>query len=324
MPAIIFVFTSQTGISLSYLVQISLSLILLPALASRAVARIPINPVLPINLGFFLVTYTVIGLNHGALWQGSATVAAIALACTFANALRTGSRPSVSFRRPGRDRLFHSPHIHKTALSLNKGRARLKGRYCLSIKDDLAYLKSIRIFIGLSVFIFGLTTVVGYYAAAVDPELASNWTKELEMLKWILDQPPILIMMIIFLKNLLASAMAMLLGLGLGLIPLLVVTSNGFLLGIVGYATVQKAGWIFLAAGILPHGIIELPVVLISIAIGFRLGYLLALTLAKEKADLSGEIRMAFHFLVRYVAPLLFLAAAIETFITPIAISVVT
>ncbi|MEI8004507.1 MAG: stage II sporulation protein M [Methanothrix sp.] len=194
----------------------------------------------------------------------------------------------------------------------------------MSIKDDLAYLKSIRIFIGLSVFIFGLTTVMGYFAAAVDPEMASNWTKELEMLKWILDQPPILIMMIIFLKNLLASAMAMLLGLGLGLIPLLVVTSNGFLLGIVGYAAVQKAGILFLAAGILPHGIIELPVVLISIAIGFRLGYLLAMTLAKENVDLSGETRMAIHFLVRIVAPLLFLAAAIETFITPIAISVVT
>jgi len=194
----------------------------------------------------------------------------------------------------------------------------------LSIKDDLAYLKSIRIFIGLSAFIFGLTTVMGYYAAAVDPELASNWTKELQMLKWILDQPPLLIMVIIFLKNLLACAMAMLLGLGLGLIPLMVVTSNGFLLGIVGYAAVQKAGWLFLLAGILPHGIIELPVVLVCIAIGFRLGYLLALTLAKEKADLSDETRIAIHFLVRYVAPLLFLAAAIETFITPIAISVVT
>jgi stage II sporulation protein M len=65
-------------------------------------------------------------------------------------------------------------------------------------------------------------------------------------------------------------------------------------------------------------------VVLVSIAIGFRLGYLLALTLAKEKVDISGETRMAIHFLWRWVAPLLFLAAAIETFITPIAISVVT
>jgi stage II sporulation protein M len=162
---------------------------------------------------------------------------------------------------------------------------------------------------------------MGYYTAQVDPEFASSWSQELEMLKWIMDQPPLLIMVIIFLKNLLASAMAALLGVGLGLMPLMVVTSNGFLLGIVGYGVVQKAGWLYLAAGILPHGIIELPVVLVSIAIGFRLGHLLALSILREKADLSGEARVAVRFLVRWVAPLLFLAAAIETFITPFAIS---
>ena len=104
----------------------------------------------------------------------------------------------------------------------------------------------------------------------------------------------------------------------------MVVSSNGFLLGIVGYGAVEKAGISFLLAGILPHGIIELPVVLVSIAIGFRLGYLLALTLAREKVNLSGEIKTAFHILMRWVAPLLFLAAIIETFITPFVISVVT
>ncbi len=191
----------------------------------------------------------------------------------------------------------------------------------MSIKDDTAYLNSIRMYIGLSVFLFGLTAVMGYYTAAVDPEFASSWTQELEMLKWIMDQPPLLIMIIIFLKNLLASATAMLLGVGLGLMPLMVVTSNGFLLGIVGYGVVQKEGWLYLAAGILPHGIIELPVVLVSIAIGFRLGHLLALSILREKADLSGETRTAVHFLARWVAPLLFLASAIETFITPFAIS---
>ena len=193
----------------------------------------------------------------------------------------------------------------------------------MSIKDDMAYLKSIRVYIGLSVFLFGLTAVMGYYTAAVDPEFASSWTDELEMLKWIMDQPPLLIMIIIFLKNLLASSMAMLLGLGLGLLPLMVVTSNGFILGIVAYEAVQKVGWLYLAAGILPHGIIELPVVLVSIAIGFRLGYLLALSILREKADLTSEIRIAFHFLIRWVTPLLLLAAAVETFITPFIISVV-
>jgi stage II sporulation protein M len=43
----------------------------------------------------------------------------------------------------------------------------------------------------------------------------------------------------------------------------------------------------------------------------------------REKADLSGEIKIAVHFLIHWITPLLFLAAAIETFITPVIISVV-
>ena len=191
----------------------------------------------------------------------------------------------------------------------------------MSIKDDAAYLKSIYIYIALSVFLFALTAVMGYYTAQLDPEFAAGWTEQLDMLIWILEQPPLMIMIIIFLKNLLASATAMLLGLGLGIVPMMVATSNGFLLGIVGYSAVQQEGWLYLAAGILPHGIIELPVVLLSVAIGIRLGHLLALSILREKADLSGEVRVAIHFLLRWVMPLLFLAAAIETFITPLIIS---
>jgi len=193
----------------------------------------------------------------------------------------------------------------------------------LSFQDDVTYLKSIRNYIAVSIFLFALTAVMGYFAAALDPELAAEWTKQLEALRWIMDQPPILIMMIIFFKNLLVCALSVLLGIGLGLVPLMVVTTNGFLLGVVAYGAIQKAGVLYLMAGILPHGIIELPTVLLSIAIGFRLGYLLVMAAAKEEADLAGETRIAVHFLVRWFTPLLFLAAAIETFITPIAISVV-
>lgn len=193
----------------------------------------------------------------------------------------------------------------------------------MSFRDDMTYLKSIRNYIAVSVFLFALTALMGYFAAALDPELAAEWTSQLKALKWIMDQPPILIMMIIFFKNLLACALSVLLGIGLGLVPLMVVTTNGFLLGIVAYGAIQKEGVLYLIAGIMPHGIIELPIVLLSIAIGFRLGYLLVMTVAREEADLAGETRIALHFLVRWITPLLFLAAAIETFITPFAISVV-
>ncbi len=155
----------------------------------------------------------------------------------------------------------------------------------MSVNGDLAYLKSIRIYILLAWALFGLTVVMGYFSAATDPDLAANWLKELEMLKWIMDQPPIIIMMIIFLKNLMACAMATLLGIGLGLVPLLVVTNNGFLLGIVSYSAIQKSGWLYLLAGILPHGIIELP------SGSFERGHRLSAGLPSGPGPLSGEGR---------------------------------
>lgn len=84
MPLIIYLFFRQAGISPLYLIQISIILILIPALASRLVRLLPINPLLPINLGFFLVTYTVIGLNQGALWSDGESAAWISFARTFA------------------------------------------------------------------------------------------------------------------------------------------------------------------------------------------------------------------------------------------------
>lgn len=193
----------------------------------------------------------------------------------------------------------------------------------MSLKDDLAYLRSIRVYIVLSVMIFALTAVMGYFAASLNSEMAASMLQELEMLKWIMDQPPVMIMIIIFLKNFMACIMSVLLGLGLGLLPLLVVVTNGFMLGVVSYNVIQKAGPLYLLAGILPHGIIELPVVLVSIAVGFRLGYLVALSIFGEKADIVKETKMAVHLLIYRIMPLLLLAAFIETFITPQAISVV-
>lgn len=197
----------------------------------------------------------------------------------------------------------------------------LYGDILLSLRDDLAYLGSLRVYIGLSVFLFALTTVMGYYTAAYLPEVAAEYSSQLEMLKWILDQPPVLIMIIIFLKNFLACTVSVLLGLGLALMPLMVVTSNGFLLGIVSYSVLQKEGLLYLAAGILPHGVIELPVVLLCIAVGFRLGYLVALSILGEKANLAKETSIAVRLLILRFMPLLLLAASIETFITPLAIS---
>ena len=176
---------------------------------------------------------------------------------------------------------------------------------------------------GITVLVFLVTVVMGYFAAASNSEIAETWMQELEMFKWIMSLNPLLIMLAIFLKNFVACAMSVLLGLGFGLVPLLVLTSNGFMIGVVSYSIIHKQGVLYLLAGIAPHGIIELPTILLGISLGFRLGYLLVLTILGEEVDLAGETRIAVHLLVRWFLPLLLLAAAIETFITPFAISVV-
>ncbi|MDM7913013.1 MAG: bile acid:sodium symporter, partial [Methanotrichaceae archaeon] len=59
MPLVIFLFTSKTGVNLSYVVEIAMLMILIPVLASRYLRRLDVDHVLPINLGFFVVNYTV-------------------------------------------------------------------------------------------------------------------------------------------------------------------------------------------------------------------------------------------------------------------------
>jgi len=193
----------------------------------------------------------------------------------------------------------------------------------LSRRDEIAYLYSLKGYLGLALVLFFAAALSGFQAAARDPEFSSRWLDELEMLRWILNLDPVLIMLMIFLKNLVACAIAMLLGLGLGVIPAIVIVSNGILLGVVAENALEEHGQAFLLAGILPHGIVELPVVLACAAMGLRLGHLLALVLIGRDVDLGGESKMALCFLVWWATPLLFIAAAIETFITPLALSMV-
>jgi stage II sporulation protein M len=189
------------------------------------------------------------------------------------------------------------------------------------LRGSIEYLRSIRGYILISVILFFASAASGFMAAEQNPEVAEEWLKELEMLKWITDLPPLMITILIFAKNLLACAMAVLLGVGAGVVPVLVAMSNGILVGMVSYHVIQKEGVLYLLAGILPHGIVELPTVLVSIAIGLRLGHIFIMTMIDGDGDLEGEARAAIRFLISRVAPLLFIAAVIETFITPLAIS---
>lgn len=119
----------------------------------------------------------------------------------------------------------------------------------------------------------------------------------------------------IFLKNLSVAAVVVLFGYVLFALPtVFVLLVNGALLGLLARLFITEAGHSPMAfvAGIAPHGVIELPAILLAA------GFALALAARRFQNRSIPGLGQRFGFLFRVIAPLLFLAAIIEAFVTPV------
>ncbi|MDI9646478.1 MAG: stage II sporulation protein M [Archaeoglobales archaeon] len=119
----------------------------------------------------------------------------------------------------------------------------------------------------------------------------------------------------IFLNNAVKSLIAMLSGFFFGIFPILFIAVNGYILGMVVALRLPEWGWVKIAAAILPHGIIEIPAVVLACSQGVMLGYRFYLAVFKGekfKPHLMESLRVYF----RIVVPMLLIAAVVEAFIT--------
>lgn len=127
----------------------------------------------------------------------------------------------------------------------------------------------------------------------------------------------------IFLNNLMASFSMIFFGLFLGLIPLFSMLTNGMMLGMMIKVAANSSGqnpwWIFVTT-ILPHGIFEIPAILLSAAYGVHLGIALLRRigcvffphkLEKSKQEWQ-QIRQQLPVVMITVVVLLLIAALIE------------
>ncbi len=85
IPGFIFLFASKSGVNVLYVFEIALLTILLPVIISRSgpIRHLNLDPVLPINAGFFVINYAVIGLNSDAILGYIQPLAAVAFTRTF-------------------------------------------------------------------------------------------------------------------------------------------------------------------------------------------------------------------------------------------------
>ncbi len=132
----------------------------------------------------------------------------------------------------------------------------------------------------------------------------------------------------IFTNNVISSLMMMALGLFFAFFPVVGLLSNGVLLGFI-MAKISAAGinpFLLFAVGILPHGIFELPAVVFAAAVGIRLGILsirsIGALLRLSRADTVKNdwyvVLKQFPAAVLTVVGLLFIAAIVESVITPL------
>jgi stage II sporulation protein M len=120
----------------------------------------------------------------------------------------------------------------------------------------------------------------------------------------------------ILLNNSSKSFAVLLSGILFGLVPLLAVATNGYILGVAYLFASRGVGYVQAAKTVLPHGVLEIPAIILSAAYGLWLG----MTFAKRirKRDMTGFGNQVIHgirmfFLVAF--PLFILAALIETFL---------
>lgn len=181
--------------------------------------------------------------------------------------------------------------------------------------------------IGVSALILALGLLIGYVNAEEIHQLLrrSGMYDALEqMVQRIHENPDFLSTFgLIFFNNARAAVTTMGLGIFLGIYPVLMLMANGMLLGVILHQASLETGihpLVLLVTKVLPHGILELPAIILAAAYGMRLGitlfrWLVSFLVPNQRGARVREWRRLFDRIPAAVAMVILLlvaAAAIE------------
>jgi stage II sporulation protein M len=176
-------------------------------------------------------------------------------------------------------------------------------------KDNAEYVWRLRPLFLICLILFFFSTVASFYLGdTISDELPEEFQGLLQFIEDL--SLPFLFLFIVF-NNIINSFVWMVLGVALGVPPLYFIVRNGFLIGRVIYSTSLEAGLPLTVALLIPHGIIEIPSILLSSAAGMSLGYQL-INRFRGMGSLRAELGRALNLFIWKIAPLLFIAAVVE------------
>ena len=191
------------------------------------------------------------------------------------------------------------------------------------MRGQLFYGKELVPFLAASLVVIGAGVVLGFLSPVHAPKVASQVSAPVaEFVNKFLDLPKPYLALAIFFNNVVKTLIVIVLGTLWALVPVVFLVVNGYALGLVLYLSIQSRGiWVSLLA-IVPHGLFELPGVLLGTSIGLMLGVrTLKRMFGKTDSTASGELKRALGFFFVVIVPLLLVAALVEAFITTAGVS---
>jgi len=180
-----------------------------------------------------------------------------------------------------------------------------------------------RWFLVFSLTLFFAGGIAGYIIFWNDPSLILTNIEKflgniLKIGKAMEDKSNLHVVGLIFQNNVKALILIIFGGIAFGILPFFGILFNGFVVGLVLAMSFYEGQSIalFLAA-MLPHGILELPTILMGGAFGLKTGFDLIFPKTHSRIGLLKENLSNSLLALGILVPSLFIAAGIETLITP-------
>ena len=174
------------------------------------------------------------------------------------------------------------------------------------------------LFIAISLFGIGLVSGLATTTSTTSPP-----AEDVAILKELVDfltlLPQSSLLALILIKNISAILISFVLSPILCLMPIIALTINGWLIGLVSAEVIRQESVGYLLAGLLPHGIFELPALIMgeAVALSFGMAVLLALFKKEKRRLVLPNLKQNLKYLLVAFA-LLLIAAIIETYVTPL------
>ncbi len=174
-----------------------------------------------------------------------------------------------------------------------------------------------RTYIMITALIFAFAILSGYSEAINSPEQSRMIVDSFfDNLDFTGNFSHSMVFVFIFLNNILKSLFVILFGFFFAIVPIVFIYTNGELIGLIVGVFQQEKSLLMIVLGLLPHGILEIPAMILATSYGIWLGNCFYRRL-KYKEAFRINFSFAMKKFVKVIFPLLFLAALVETFVTP-------